>query len=130
LIQWGHPNTREPRGGKHWAREHQVKIFAEAFEPIGFSIDYKNDTLRKFAGEDRKARGTLYKCNPNPELRRVKEKKRHPEEKSDDLTECLRGRHFDAYWQVCLALGCKQCISVAGPRPLEDDIDEESEAEV
>ena len=33
LIQWGHPNVREPnkKTGTAWAKEHQVKIFVEAF---------------------------------------------------------------------------------------------------
>lgn len=124
LIQWGHPNTREPKGGTHWAREHQVKIFAEAFEPVGFTIEYKNETLRKFARQDRKQRGLLHKCNPNPEIRRVHKKKRHPEEKSAALPARLRNRHFNAYWQICLALGCEQCVSAQEGLPLELDDEE------
>ncbi len=130
LIQWGHPNVREPGGGSHWAREHQVKIFAEAFEPVGFTIEYKNKTLRKFARQDHKLRGGLVLCNPNEDIRRVKVKKRHPDEKSSALPARLRNHHFDAYWQICLELGCKQCVSVEGAEPLEHDIDEETEVEV
>ena len=121
LIQWGHPNTREPKGGSHWAREHQVKIFVEAFESVGFTIEYKNDTLRKFARQDRKRRGSLYKCNPNPEIRRTRKKNRHPDEKSTALPARLRAHHFDAYWQICLALGCTQCVTTQEGLPLEQD---------
>ncbi len=130
LIQWGHPNTREPKGGSHWAREHQVKIFAEAFEPIGFTIEYKNETLRKFARQDRKLRGSLHKCNPNPEIRQIRKKKRHPDEKSSALPSRLRNHHFDAYWQICLALGCKQCVPVSGAISSEHDVDEDAEIEI
>jgi hypothetical protein len=42
VIQWGHPNTRDPslkeyKAGRKdaWAREHQIKIFADDFEKIG-----------------------------------------------------------------------------------------------
>ena len=130
LIQWGHPNMREPGGGSHWAREHQVKIFAEAFEPVGFTIEYKNKTLQKFARRDRKLRRGLASCNPNEDIRRVKEKKHHPDEKSQALPARLRKGHFDAYWQICVALGCKQCVPVEGAEPLENDIDEETEVEI
>jgi len=123
LIQWGHPNTREPKGGSHWAREHQVKIYAEAFEPIGFTIEYKNRTLQKFARQDRKHHGRLIKCNPNPAIRHIQKKKRHPEEKNPALPARVR-QHFDAYWQICLALGCKQCVAADEGAPLETDIDE------
>lgn len=129
LIQWGHPNTREPQGGSHWNREHQVKIFAEAFEPIGFTIEYKNKTLQKFARQDRKLHGALNKCNPNPEIRRFHKKKRHPDEKSSALPARLRNHHYDAYWQICVALGCKQCMSATMPLPLDSDVDEESDVE-
>ncbi len=130
LIQWGHPNMREPRGGSHWAREHQVKIFTEAFEPVGFTIEYKNKTLQKFARQDRRLRGGLVPCNPNEDIRRVKAKKRHPDEKSTALPVRLRNHHFDAYWQICLELGCKQCVSVEVAAPFEHDIDEATEIEI
>ncbi|MBI3913024.1 MAG: hypothetical protein HY327_02330 [Chloroflexi bacterium] len=129
LIQWGHSNTREPQGGSHWSREHQVKIFAQAFEPIGFTIKYKNETLRKFARQDRKIRSRTIKCNPNPDIRRIHKKKKHPEEKNAALPTRVRGKHFDAYWQICLALGCKQCVKTSSSKPLVQDVNEELEVE-
>ena len=129
LIQWGHPNTRESKGGSHWAREHQVKIFAEAFESVVFTIEYKNKTLQKFARQDRKLHGALHKCNPNPEIRRVQKKKRHPDEKSSALPARLRNHHYNAYWQICRALGCEQYVSGTMPLPLESEVDEEAEIE-
>lgn len=129
LIQWGHPNTREPGGGAHWAREHQIKIFAEAFEPIGFTIEYKNEILQKFARQDRRRHGALDYCNPNKEIRRIKIKAPHSDEKSPTLPACVR-HHFDSYWQICLALGCKQCLPVEEAIPLKNDIDEASEIDV
>jgi len=129
LIQWGHPNTRESKCGSHWAREHQVKIFAEAFESVVFTIEYKNKTLQKFARQDRKLHGALHKCNPNPEIRRVQKKKRHPDEKSSALPARLRNHHYNAYWQICRALGCEQYVSGTMPLPLESEVDEEAEIE-
>ena len=59
---------------------------------------------------------------------RRKKKKRHSEEKNLTLPVRVR-KHFDAYWQICLALGCRQCVLTDEAAPLESDIDEESEIE-
>ena len=40
--------------------------------------------------------------------KRMKERLCHPEEISEKLPQELRGKHFDAYWQICLELGCTQ----------------------
>jgi len=48
-IDWGHPNIRNGnlkdyhRGATQvWAREHQLKVYAEYFEKVGFRIIHKN----------------------------------------------------------------------------------------
>lgn len=115
LIQWGHPNTREPHkknGGTSWAKEHQVKIFAENFLSVGFYVDYKQQILEEFADEDREVSvGNLRKCNPNPKIRKVTKKPAHPGERDTKIPTQLRGRHFNAFWQICTRLGCTQCIA-------------------
>lgn len=114
-IQWGHPNTREPskrQAGRTWAREHQIKIFSEAFEPVGFYVKYKQEILDEFIKADRKLPGNIAACNPNPGVRRIIKKPKHPEESNKNLPAPLKGKHFNTYWQICLALGCKQCIKV------------------
>jgi len=127
LIQWGHPNTREPyrqSKGESWAREHQIKIFSEAFQDIGFYVDYKQEILEEFIKEDRNLPPKIQRCNPNPKIRKIRKKPKHPDENSSRLPDCLRGRHFDAPWQICLKLGCKQKKKVATPQ-LEIFPDEE-----
>lgn len=112
-IDWGHPNIRngyakEYNAGRKtaWSREHQLKIFADCFEKIGFRITHKNDILKEMADFNK----TKYPnhesklCAPPKHIRRKKIK--HPEEKSDRLPEELKGKHFNAYWQVCKELGC------------------------
>jgi len=112
-IDWGHPNTRngnakEYNAGKKtaWAREHQLKIFAEHFESIGFRITHKNEILKEMAEYNRSAfpdqRDKL--CTPPKRITRRKVK--HPAEGSNRLPDGLRGKHFDTYWQVCKELGC------------------------
>lgn len=119
-LQWGHPNVRQPNvfKGTAWAKEHQIKIFAESFAKIGFHVAYKQEILEEFIEADQQIDATLYpKCNPNPKIRKIRAKPKHPGENSNILPDpALRGRHFDAYWQICLALGCHQCVQVDDPQ--------------
>jgi len=47
-IGWGHPNIRGGNGTS-WAKEHQLKIYAEDFQSIGFYITHKNEALEELA---------------------------------------------------------------------------------
>jgi len=114
-IDWGHPNIRNGnlkdynRGATQvWAREHQLKVYAEYFEKVGFRIIHKNEILKELADENRKnfPKRKTKKCNPL--TKKPKDRKIHPEESSDKLPPELKGKHCDTYWQVCLKLGCKQ----------------------
>jgi len=112
MIQWNHPNTRIPRvlDAKLTGREHQVKIFAQAFRDIGFHVDYKQEILEQLAIYNEEHFGACPgRCNPNPESRRSTQKPSHPEENNPLIPESIRGQHFDSYWQICTALGCDQC---------------------
>ncbi|MCI0537193.1 MAG: hypothetical protein L0Z50_18400 [Verrucomicrobiales bacterium] len=124
IIQWGHPNTRAPHvhTGKSWAKEHQIKIFAEQFIKIGFYIDYKQRILEEFVEADSKIKQKLPPfCNPNPRIREPKRKPKHPDEKSNYLPSELRGKHFGSYWQICLAMGCQQCVDARQKELFEID---------
>ncbi len=114
-IDWGHPNTRNGHAKDYnagreqaWAREHQLKVYAECFEQIGFRIIHKNEILKELAQynrdhfQGRKANVCI------PPKKRQKQKGAHPEENSEKLPVELKGKHCDSYWQVCLELGCKQ----------------------
>ena len=118
MIQWGHPNVREPnrRKGRAWAKEHQLKVFVEVFERIGFYVPYKGQILAELVAKDRALGGTVpKKCNPNPRVRRLTKKPRHAGERSDVLPSPVR-RHFNAYWQICRVVGCDQCVRVPTSR--------------
>jgi hypothetical protein len=114
-IDWGHPNTRngqltDYKKGKLnvWAREHQLKVFAEYFLPIGFTINHKKEILKELADYNNKKFGHRKPKLCLPPKRIGDKKSRHPCETSDKLPQILKGRHFDTYWQICLALGCTQ----------------------
>lgn len=130
-IDWGHPNIRNGNAKDYgegrktaWSREHQLKVFAEFFERIGFIIAHKNEILKEMADfnrskyPDRKPR----LCSLQKRIR--KQKVIHPEEQSSRLPGALRGRHFDAYWQVCKELGC---IRYDAEKTFLEDNDENDE---
>ena len=114
-IDWGHPNTRNgnlkdyDKGREQaWAREHQLKVYAEYFEPIGFRIIHKNGILKELAEYNRENFANRESKLCIPPKKRQRQKCSHPEENSERLPDLLRGKHCDSYWQVCLELGCRQ----------------------
>ena len=111
-IAWGHPNIRDPNLNEYnegrrnaWTREHQIKIFAEDFEKIGFYMEHKQEILNELARYNREHGFKESKfCTPPKRIR--KKKPEHPEEKSEKLPQELRGKHYNAYWEICVDLGC------------------------
>lgn len=99
-IIWGHPNL-----GREW-REHQLNIYADEFVSIGFYFDFKQLALQDLADVNRHRFPRAVKGCPGK--RRIQERKPvNPEEQNTNrLPAELTGRHFDAYWQICKALGC------------------------
>jgi len=111
-ILWGHPNIRAPNApkSKAWAKEHRMRIIADDFQPIGFRFEYKQMIFEELVRWNVKK--GLYQntrfCNPKiKKLRKDQIKPNHGEERSKELPESLR-KHFDAYFQLCKALGCEQ----------------------
>lgn len=112
-IDFGHPNFRDSnlndynKGKKNvWKREHQVKIFANEFLPIGFNIKHKQDALKKYSEEllefiDPAKTHKFYWEKPI----RKSEKPIHPEENSEFLPEEIRGKHFDSWTELAGYLG-------------------------
>jgi hypothetical protein len=100
LITWGHPNL-----GRGF-REHQINIFAVPFGNVGFSLPYKQAILEEFIEHDKEHyRNKTY----SPCVGRKKIRKRKPgddRESDEKLDDRLKGRHFNAYWQICKKLGC------------------------
>ena len=100
LITWGHPNL-----GRDF-REHQINIFAVPFGEIGFSLPHKQAILEEFIEHDKEHHPKkLY----GPCVGRKRLGKRKPKdnrESHEKLDNRLKGRHFNAYWQICKRLGC------------------------
>ena len=60
-IDWAHPNMRDGNLKKYnegkpdfWKKEHQVKIWALEYQPVGFVVIHKQQALDYFAEEQKK----------------------------------------------------------------------------
>ena len=112
-IDFGHPNFRDSNlikyneGKKlYWKKEHQVKIFANEFLPIGFNIKHKQDALIKFVDElleflDPKKTHKFYW---EKRIRKT-EKPIHPGENDISLPIEIRGKHFESWTELAKELG-------------------------
>jgi hypothetical protein len=112
-IDFGHPNFRDSNLKKYnegkiyyWKKEHQVKIFANEFLPIGFNIKHKKDALIKYSEE------LLEFIDPVKTHKfywektiRKSSKPVHPGENDLSLPEIIRGKHFDSWTELAGYLG-------------------------
>ncbi len=110
-ILWGHPNLRDPQAKEKspaW-REHQIRIYAHDFLKVGFYIAHKQAILETLAKENQEREEKRHSnfCKGHRQLR---SKATHPAESDERLPEFLRGKHFDAYWQICAECGCDLAV--------------------
>ena len=118
-IDWAHPNMRDGKlvkynQGNHdfWKKEHQVKVWATEYEPIGFAVIHKQEALSAFADEHRTWLRDQGK-NPEDVTHRYywdsngkgKAKPRHPGETDTFLPAEIRGMHFDSWKDIAEKLG-------------------------
>lgn len=107
-INYGHPNLRDPKnkkGNRSWAKEHQMKIFAEDYQKIGFYISHKEQALTELADTNKSNFDTsIPLCDGT--TNRKNTKPIHPDENDSDLPTEIRGKHFDAYKEICNCLNC------------------------
>lgn len=112
-IDFGHPNFRDSNLEKYnegkpnyWKKEHQIKVFANEFLPIGFNIKHKQDALVKYSNE------LLEFIDPSKTHKfywektiRKGNKPHHPEENNSTLPPEIRGKHFDSWCDLAKCLG-------------------------
>lgn len=115
-IDFGHPNFRDGNLRKYneghvnfWKKEHQVKIFANEFLPIGFNIEHKRISLQRYAEELLEFIDPVktHKFYWEKSIRR-QQRPIHPSEWDEDLPEEIRGRHFDSWTDLAGLLGYAQ----------------------
>ena len=103
-IGYGHPNIRGGTGTS-WAKEHQIKIYAEDFENIGFYISHKNEALAELV-EYNKTNFERRQALCTGKVSREKNKDTHPCETHEKLPAEINGQHFNNYKEICKCLGC------------------------
>jgi hypothetical protein len=118
-IDWAHPNMRDGKLSKYnegspnfWKKEHQIKIWANEFESIGFGIIHKRESLTAFANELREgicleghvASDVTHKFYW--ELRNThRNRPRHPAESDEFIPASIRGKHYDSWRELAKDLG-------------------------
>lgn len=107
-IGYGHPNMRDTKAkssNTSWAKEHQMKIYAEDFEKVGFYISHKNEALEELT-EHNKANFSNQQKICEGVSKRIVKKIEHPHETHEKLPEVLQGKHFNAFKEICKCLNC------------------------
>lgn len=122
-IDWGHPNMRDGNLKKYnegkpdfWKKEHQVKVWANEYEPIGFAVLHKTEALEDFAKEqvtyievEKKKKVSDVTHRYYWELTgRKKVKPEHPGESDAFIPEEIRGKHYDSWQDIAKDLGYKE----------------------
>lgn len=113
-IDWGHPNIRDANLTDYfnarpttWSREHQLKFFPEYYGAFKFRISSKQALFDELRDHNV---ATVFNDRddwfPPSKITNGKIKAYHPGEQDLRIPEAVR-KHFDAFWQINLAMGCK-----------------------
>lgn len=118
-IDWAHPNMRDGNLKKYnegktdfWKKEHQVKVWANEYEPIGFAVIHKDEALEKFSHEQIVYIESQHKKVSDVTHRyywemigKKKVKPTHPAENDEFIPEEIRGNHYDSWKEIAYNLG-------------------------
>ena len=121
-IDWAHPNMRDGNLTKYnqgkkdfWKKEHQVKVWAAEYQPVGFVVIHKQEALNYFAeeqlkpykmqGKDAYARLHRYYWELT---QRLKDKPSHPGETDSFIPQEIRGKHYNSWTDIAKDLGYKK----------------------
>lgn len=119
-IDWAHPNMRDGNLKKYnqgkrdfWKKEHQIKVWAVEYQPIGFAVLHKQEALDYFAEKQR----FYIEVEKNKKTSDVthryywelvskkREKPVHPGENDDFIPKKIRGKHYDSWSEIAKDLG-------------------------
>lgn len=118
-IDWAHPNIRDGNLRKYnegymnfWKKEHQIKIFANEFLPISFSVAHKIKALHNLSDElkenlqniGKDVEKTTHKFYwDTRESKKIKQ--HHPAETDIFMPEIIRGKHYNSWKDIAKDLG-------------------------
>ena len=118
-IDWAHPNMRDGDLSKYnsgktnfWKKEHQIKVWALEYQPVGFMVIHKQQALDCFA-EEQKRPFVLSGKDPAERLHRYywelskrrKTREKHPGENDEFIPERIRGKHYEHWTDIAKDLG-------------------------
>jgi hypothetical protein len=118
-IDWAHPNIRDGNLTKYkqgfpnfWKKEHQIKIWANEFEAVGFAVIHKKEALDEFAkelvkgieGTGKNVSNTTHKFYWEGRTAN-KSKPPHPGENDDFIPASIRGKHYNSWKEIARDLG-------------------------
>lgn len=119
-IDWAHPNMRDGDLTKYnqgnpnfWKKEHQVKVWANEFTPIGFGIIHKQQALEMFSDEliagytglGKQASSKTHRYYWDSQRKSNKVKPPHPGENDEFIPLSIRGKHFNSWSEIAKELG-------------------------
>ncbi|MBU0894664.1 MAG: hypothetical protein KKB88_04435 [Nanoarchaeota archaeon] len=104
-IDWGHPNMRDQADILAWAREHQVKFFPEDYGIFKLRVKHKQEMFQELIDHNKKIKFTGKDVFSVSRINKGQIKPYHPAEKDPRLPPELKGKHFDASWQIAYELG-------------------------
>lgn len=121
-IDWSHPNMRDGKLLKYnegkpnfWKKEHQIKITANEFLPIGFTVIHKNNALNQYANEMTRYYASSGKNIADIthkyywEKRKIrKTRERHPSENDTSIPAEIRGKHYDCWQDIAKDIGYEE----------------------
>lgn len=121
-IDWAHPNMRDGSLLKYnegkpdfWKKEHQIKIWANEFLPVGFAILHKKEALTQFASELNHgllSQGDNPKSITHKYYWECKDRKRikppHPGENDVFVPSNIRGKHYNSWKEIAEDLGYRK----------------------
>ena len=119
-IDWAHPNMRDGALNKYnegkpnfWKKEHQIKVWANEFTPIGFGIIHKQQALEMFSDElisgykqqNKNPQQKTHKYYWDSKRKLSKSKPVHPGEDDEFIPLTIRGKHFNSWTEIAKELG-------------------------
>jgi len=119
-INWGHPNTRDGKLADYnkgkpnsWKKEHQIKIWANEFEKIGFAVIHKKQALSELSKElqdgiaytGRDAKDITHKFYWDGKTSRRSSRPDHPSVNDNSIPTQIRGRNFTSWKEIAAELG-------------------------
>ncbi len=119
-IDWAHPNIRDGNltaynKGKinFWKKEHQIKVWANEFTPIGFGIIHKQQALEMFSEEllsgyiglNKDPRERTHRFYWDLKRKSFRVKPFHPGENDEFIPLTIRGKHFNSWSEIAKELG-------------------------